>query len=115
MFLEFLGRLDAADQADALLVERALHAAHRRRRVLLAQRVHDVGDRGVVLAQRSARSSTESSRRSDPFTYTTATPSMPRNWSASTSSARREISAWRLALRGEGELHDRLRRRVDRA
>jgi len=41
----------------------------------------------------SACSSTESSRRSAPFTFTTATPSIPRKRSASTSSARREISA----------------------
>ena len=41
----------------------------------------------------SARSNTESSRRSEPLTLTVATPSMPRNLSASTSSARREISA----------------------
>ena len=41
----------------------------------------------------SARSSTESSRRSAPFTFTTATPSIARNRSARTSSARREISA----------------------
>ncbi len=41
----------------------------------------------------SARSSTESSRRSAPFTLTTATPSMLRKRSDSTSSASREISA----------------------
>jgi len=40
----------------------------------------------------SARSSTESSRRSEPLTVTVATPSMPRKRSASWSSASREIS-----------------------
>jgi hypothetical protein len=40
-----------------------------------------------------ACSSTESSRRSDPFTLTTATPSMERKRSARKSSASREISA----------------------
>ena len=41
----------------------------------------------------SARSRTESSRRSDPLTLTVATPSMARNLSARISSARRDISA----------------------
>ena len=41
----------------------------------------------------SARSSTESSRRSAPFTLTVATPSMERKRSARTSSVNREISA----------------------
>ena len=40
-----------------------------------------------------ACSSTDSSRRSAPSMLTTATPSTARSWSASTSSARREISA----------------------
>ncbi len=42
----------------------------------------------------SARSSTESSRRSEPLTLTTATPGMARKRSASWSSARCEMSAW---------------------
>ena len=42
----------------------------------------------------SARSSTESSRLSEPLTLTTATPSIERKRSARKSSARREISAW---------------------
>ncbi len=42
----------------------------------------------------SARSSTDSSRRSAPLTLTTATPGMPRKRSARSSSARREIAAW---------------------
>ncbi len=46
----------------------------------------------------SARSSTESSRLSEPLTLTTATPSIDRKRSASTSSARREISANDCAL-----------------
>ena len=41
----------------------------------------------------SARSNTDSSRLSEPLTFTTATPSMARNLSASWSSASREISA----------------------
>ena len=46
---------------------------------------------------------------------TIATPGMPRKRSARSSSARREISAWRLRRRGQRELQDRLRRRVERA
>ncbi len=42
----------------------------------------------------SARSSTDSSRLSAPLTLTTATPGSARKRSASSSSARREISAW---------------------
>ncbi len=42
----------------------------------------------------SACSSTDSSRRSAPPTFTAATPGMARKRSASWSSARREISAW---------------------
>jgi hypothetical protein len=49
--LELLRRLDAADEADALLLERALDAAHRRCGVLQAQRVHHVRHRDVVFAQ----------------------------------------------------------------
>ncbi len=41
-----------------------------------------------------ALSKTESSRCKEPFTFTTATPSIARNRSASTSSANREISRW---------------------
>jgi hypothetical protein len=72
----------------------AAHLADRRIGVLGAQGVGDLADRDVVLAQLSARSSTDSSRRSEPLTLTLATPSMARKRSASTSSARREISAW---------------------
>ena len=43
--------------------------------------------------RRSARSSTDSSRLSEPVTLTMDTPSTPRNLSASTSSASREIAA----------------------
>ena len=42
----------------------------------------------------SARSSTDSSRRSAPPTLTLETPSIERKRSASVSSARRDISAW---------------------
>ena len=50
-FLEFVRRLDAPDQADAFLVELALDAPDRRRRVLPAQGVDHVVERDVVLAQ----------------------------------------------------------------
>jgi len=46
----------------------------------------------------SARSSTDSSRFSEPPTFTSATPSTARKRSDSTSSARREISAWLCEL-----------------
>ena len=92
--VEFLRRLDAAHEADALLVERALDAAHRRGGVLLRSAFTTSVTETLYSRSFSARSSTESSRRSDPFTFTTATPSMARKRSASKSSARREISAW---------------------
>jgi hypothetical protein len=49
--LELARRLDAADQPDALVLQRAAHLADRRRRVVCTERIDHLGHRDRELAQ----------------------------------------------------------------
>jgi hypothetical protein len=91
--LELARRLDAADEADALVLQRP-RTLPPGAVVFWARRAATTSVTEIEYSRSfSACSSTDNSRRSEPLTLTVATPGMPLNWSAKVVSARREIAA----------------------
>ncbi len=76
--LELARRLDAADEADVLLVELTLHAPDRRVGVLRPQALTTSATETLYSRSFCACRSTESSRWSEPYTFTVETPSIAR-------------------------------------